>query len=166
MVTPLLGTAYQIRDQNEDEYNDYITELNISYFYLFWEYNILKKGWSYMNNRKLGGEYIEAYVYWVNRQFNIMEPIFEKLGCEIYFPDFNVYLDNMYREISQDILYVMLNILLAKSKLENSNLNFNLVNLSVLEKIISDHYNTYDKSYKCIYKLREFKSKYDYSVNS
>ena len=32
--------------------------------------------------------------------------------------------------------------------------------------MISDHYNTYDKGYKCIYKLREFKSNYEYSVNS
>lgn len=75
----------------------------------------------------------------------------------------------MYREISQDILYVRLNISLAlaatsgcfaasrsrlgceagKSILENSNLNINnKVNLSVLEKMISDHYNTYDKGYK------------------
>lgn len=65
-----------------------------------------------------------------------------------YLPNFN---DSgfMTKEIIQDILYVMLNIILGKSILENGNLNTNnKVNLSVLIKIISHHYNTYDKAYK------------------
>ena len=85
-----------------------------------------------------------------------------------YLPKYPIYHHHIkQRKLNQDILYVMLNILLGKSILENSNLNINnKVNLSVLEKMISDHYNTYDKDYKCIYKLREFKSNYEYSVNS
>jgi hypothetical protein len=72
----------------------------------------------------------------------------------------------MKREISQDILYVMLNILLGKSILENSNLNTNSkINLSILRQIISDHYNTYEKGYKCMFELRLYKSNFECSVD-
>lgn len=68
----------------------------------------------------------------------------------------------MSREICQDILYVTLNIILGKSIIENDYLNTdNDINISVLRRILSHHYNTYARAYKCIYELRKYRSNYE-----
>jgi len=164
-VTPLFGTHLQIRDQDDEQYDSYISEWNTAYFYLILEYSILKNAKSYIDNSNLSDECEKAYYYWVNRQFNMLGPINEIFRSDVYFNDFYSDLDFMKREIYQDCLYVVLNILLAKSILQNSNLNNNnKINLSVLNQIISDHYNTYDEGYKCIFELRKYKSNFECTV--
>lgn len=167
-VTPLCGTQLQSRKQDDQDYDNYIEEWTMSYFYLIQEYNILKNAKSYIDNPNLSSECQKKdYYYWVNRQFNILGPIEDKFGSDIYFNDFYSDLDFMKREIYQDSLYVILNILLGKSIIQNSNLNNNKkINFSVLDQIISDHYNTYDKGYKCMFELRLYKSNFESSVDS
>jgi hypothetical protein len=146
-VTPLLGTQFYDSDFPLHE------QWKFALSYLLWEYDILKKAKIYMDkfDSNLPSEYKEAYTYWVNRQFLIMQPI----GL-------------MFREICEDFLYVLLNILLGKSILQDFNLKINLKNDKEfdfnLKSIVSNHYDINQEGYKSLKELRIYKSNHLYSI--
>lgn len=146
------------------------TEWKVSTFRLILEYNFLIKAWIYIHNKELRAlpcEYKKCYDYWQTRQIlfnNIESSLFSKLkrdkiefGSE-YIP----FLDDesVYREITEDLLYVLLNILLARSVLNNININKYINNDELfnkkLEAILVKHYRKYKDEYNCLYKLREY----------
>ena len=73
--------------------------------------------------------------------------------------DFTIDKDHLYREICEDFLYVMLNIILAKTIIEKFNLNS--VNCdaefySNMESIIKVHYLNHEEGYICLNSIRKF----------
>lgn len=93
-----------------------------------------------------------SYVYWLDRQLNIY------FGGEIitlfkhnnYVKDFTLKGENpMYREVLEDVLYVMLNLILAKKILEAS------ANTSI-EDSIKSHYEEYSEGYSYLKAIRMY----------
>jgi hypothetical protein len=97
-----------------------------------------------------------------------MQPIGLMFKLDAYIVDFNVDKDNMYREICEDFLYVLLNILLGKSILQDFNLKINLKNDKEfdfnLKSIVSNHYDINQEGYKSLKELRIYKSNHLYSI--
>jgi hypothetical protein len=168
-VTPLLGTSFC------EDIDPSLLDLSplslyrqwmISMYYLIWEYNIVIKVKSYLeedNDKFLNNlEYIEAYCYWINRQTLIQgissEDSFNKGQ---FIVNFSLDDENFYREICEDYVYITLNIILAKSILDNSNLNSNITNRDkfflILRSILTDHMNKYKDQYKCLNLLRIYR---------
>ena len=169
-ITPLDGTMFKTNGLEKGSSLNIYTEWKVSTFMLILEYNFLIKAWIYMNNKELSAlpcEYKKCYDYWRSRQiifYNIESSLFSKLkkGNIEFDSEYIPFLDSesLYREISEDLLYVLLNILLARSVLNNIDINkyinkdqlFN----KKLEAILVKHYKKYKDEYSCLYKLREY----------
>lgn len=176
-ITPLDNTLY--KDKNSIDPLDLYINWKVSSFMLIKEYYILIKCKLYMesliSNTPLledKSEYELAYNYWKKRQF-----IITNLYTEINVND-SIYLNNyikdfsneniLYREICEDIVYVMLNILLAKSIIDNINIkdytNKNEEFKSKLQYIIEDHYIKNKEGYKCLKDLRLYSCRHHCSL--
>jgi hypothetical protein len=170
-VTPLCNTGYLIGIDSKsslDIYNQWL----VSTFMLILEFNCLNKAWLYLNNpelRDLSKEFRKSYELWINRQLEIL---YAESSGDFFYLDKNnlprrfiptLWLDGdmINREIAEDMLYVLLNILLSKSILTNPLLRFYINNdklfFKELESIITKHYNLYDKEYVSLHGLREYK---------
>lgn len=167
-VTPLHGTDYFYGIDNESS-SDIYNQWKVSTFMLILEYNYLIKAWIYLNNKKssvLSNEFKESYDFWKKRQIIILNDTFDFLNLKkdlgiLYIPPLWLDGDYINREIAEDILYVLLNILLAKSILTKTKVN-NYINndklfFKELEAIISKHYIKYNIEYQCLYSLRRYK---------
>lgn len=166
-VTPLHGTDYLKRINNKSS-SDIYDQWKVSTFMLILEYNYLKKAWIFLNNEKLkvlSNDYKKSYDFWKNRQIFMLyindNFFLDKTSDPIYIPPLWLDGDCINREISEDILYVLLNILLGKSILTNPELNKNINNdklfFNILEAIITKHYQKYSIEYQCLYDLRKYK---------
>lgn len=135
-------------------------------YLLIGELNILNKANKYLDNKysmnsiKLDISYEECYRNWQLRQYNIY-PFNEEQLSEFFVPDFSSDAV-MSREISEDLLYVQLNLLLAIlicSKLNSDYINSsNEFNLAVFTKyiqgLISKHLLDHNEAYLCLQDLR------------
>jgi hypothetical protein len=151
--------------------SDIYDQWKVSTFMLILEYNYLRKAWIYLNNKQsivLSNEFKESYDFWKKRQVIILNYNHNLLYINgkndlvglNYIPPLWLDGDSLNREISEDILYVLLNILLAKSILTNTKVN-NYINndklfFKELEFIISKHYKKYNVEYECLYDLRKY----------
>jgi hypothetical protein len=166
-VTPLKGTVFGVRDDDNLDYDYFKSEWIKAYFFLCWELDILKNAKDYMSGLKKTDECKKDYWFWVNKQYSLLQPLKPKLNSHIYLLD--CYSDSKYaeREISQDIIYVTLNIILAKSIIENTKLNNNSnIDLSILKDIMLNHHKVYEKGYNTMNELRVFKANYETSIQS
>lgn len=167
-ITPLHGTAFI-------KYSDHIVdEWIISIYMLILEYNFIKKVLIYMTSDKsipLSDEYKKCYIYWQTRQNLLIEnsfSLFSKLKLNKGIVDLgNTFVplptldkECFLREVIEDFLYIALNILLAKSILENPQINKYLDNQELLFKelayIYKEHFLTYKAEYNYLYKIREY----------
>lgn len=172
-VTPLFGTGFydEIMTNSDSLSSSVFNQWKVASYYLIIEYNFLKKALYYMNNTSfnLSDEYKEAYIYWMNRQLEFVD--FQK-GVENkeFILDFTDK-DNLYREVCEDYLYVLLNILLANSIINNLDLKFQLsikdqnLFFDILKSIIELHYKEFKKGYMCLNELRKYTGNYCLSVN-
>lgn len=138
---------------------------------LITELNILNKAKIYIDNEyslnpvKLTEDFERAYRLWQFRQYEINPFIDKNLGKH-YTLDYS-YDKDMYREISEDLLYVQLNLLLAikiSTYLNNNYINsentFDLVIFIVnIQELIDEHLKEHDKAYSCLQCLRELNVK-------
>lgn len=117
----------------------------------------------YLENKNTGFSSIEfkqAYNYFILRQFttmNNLDPL--DMDENSYKLDFTLN-DVIYRELCEDLLYILLNLLLANKivgniALENS-LNNNNKFFDILKDIIQDHYDDPEikDGYSCLNNLR------------
>jgi hypothetical protein len=94
----------------------------------------------------------ESYVYWLDRQLHVyfegdMDTLFKYNN---YIKDYTLKGENpMYREVLEDVLYVMLNLILAKKILEAS------ANTSI-EDSIKSHYEEYSEGYSYLKAIRMY----------
>ncbi len=153
------GTSFELLGNDAlSVYNNWI----ITSYYLLKEYNIWSKAKLYLENIHLNNskfssaEYKEAYNYLVLRQFLINNPV-NQFGTTHYIIDFTVN-ENIYRELSEDILYILLNLTLTDKIIGNNDLEKSLDNnqkfLGILTNIIQDHYDQNQDGYKCLEYLR------------
>nr|AMX22321.1 hypothetical protein [Cryphonectria parasitica] len=175
-ITPLVGTSFydeiQIRSSSSPSSLFVYNQWKVASYYLILEYNILNKAFYYVNNinSNLPREYQESYTYWMNRQINLskFENIQDIIENNSYIIDITIY-DNFYREICEDYLYLLLNILLANSIINNTELVLKVNNEKLffdhLKSIIEIHYNENIKGYECLKELRIYSSNYFFSVN-
>jgi hypothetical protein len=167
-ITPLLGT--DLDDLCGDEASSIYLKWMACSDYLIHEFNILNKAKLYgeaLYNKNLelinNNEYKDAYYYWKERQVEIID-LTTHFEEKHYIPDFE--LDYLYREICEDITYVILNILLAKNIIESTSLKEYKGSLdenkflSELKSIIFNHYEENNEGYKLLYELRKYSSNY------
>jgi hypothetical protein len=169
-ITPLYGTGFIDGIDSKSSY-DVFSQWEVSTYMLILEYNYLNKAWIYLNNKEstvLSNKYKEFYIYWKQRQILALNDeinLFSienkaDLGLSYVKP---IWLDGdcINNEIAEDLLYVLLNILLAKSILTNTKVK-NYINndklfFKQLESVIGKHYIKYHIEYQCIYELRRYK---------
>lgn len=165
-ITPLYGTEL---------YNftsDWLSPWVISISMLSIEYNTIKKALIYMTCKdptSLPIEYKNCFIYWQTRQNLILEEylsIFSKLDKgnidlgNTFIPLFSLNNEYLLREVIEDFLYIALNILLAKSIIENTKIKENPHNKELyykeLSSIYNEHFMTYKTEYDYLYKIREY----------
>lgn len=162
-ITPLHGTFFPYVDlKDKSSLNIYI-QWKISSYMLIWEYNVLNKAKKYMDNLESNtsqpSAYKDCFEYWKNRQIvqNIEDPELFKQGT--YIRDFTVDLDHLYTEICEDFLYVMLNIILAKTIINEVNINDYVGSSesefdSKIKSIMNLHHQKYEEYYTCLNSIR------------
>ena len=118
----------------------------------------------YFENKDSGLEFSsidfkQAYSYFIYRQFkiNLSKSSFDQKDAFIW--DF--YVDDIfYRELYEDILYILLNLLLADKIVGNEALVNSLDNdnkfFGILEGIIKNHYDQNKEGYETLKNLRLF----------
>jgi hypothetical protein len=179
-VTPLVGTELlgpEDRNNTLSIYNEWL----IASRYLLREYNIWFKVKIYVDKELVNNSllsflekdsvndsittffyYEQAYLYYILRQFEIYNQI-PHFNPTSYIIDFTSY-DHIYREICEDLLYILLNLLLANKIIGNKNLEQSLDNKDkfylILSSIIENHYTEYHDAYKNLEHLRW------YSINN
>lgn len=164
-ITPLHGTMYA-QIHGLDIYNQW----KVATYMLILEYDILFKAKMYMDNKynktlSLHEEFEYGFAYdnWKNRQLYINYINLEGrvISSESSLLDFNLE-TVLYLEICEDILYVMLNIILAKTIIDNINLenysNNSSKFYSDLNSIIDLHYNNNKEEYRCLKELRLYRA--------
>lgn len=163
IITPMTGTGLgENLAVAEIKYREWI----IASSYLLNEYNIWKKAMTYAasaenkNNGFSSIEFKQAYTYIMGRQFfinGLSLDSFDKKNS--YILDFTLN-DVMYRELSEDFLYILLNLLLANKIIGNIGLENSLKNdnkfFDILKDIIKDHYDDAENKdgYSCLKNLR------------
>lgn len=170
-VTPLVGTTFEHWSNNS--VLSFCTDWKVSSFYLVLEANILIPAFFYIDNKYQSKpssvKEIENYTIWLHKQLDmdrthILNIIYGKIpgvgdSCR-YIVDLSEE-NYMTREVFEDILYVLLNLILANSinkYIENVNLekidseNF----FNDISVIVNDHYLKYKNEYRYILKLRNF----------
>lgn len=159
-VTPMENTSVGMEIENPDKPDQIYLLWGVSSAYLIKEFNIRIKAKLYLdnleNNSKFNSsEYKEAYNYYIKRQFFITPVDFENKNK--YIVDFTIF-DNIYRELSEDLIYILLNLILANNILGNYKLEESLNNenqfFKILENIIQDHYIEYKERYIYLNNLR------------
>jgi hypothetical protein len=162
MITPMVGTSCPdaIYGYCTDVYRSWI----ISSYALLAEYNIWYKVKLYLDNinskdcKFNSSIYKEAYYYYIARQFYIANP-FDYFEAKNRAHDFTKH-DILLREISEDLFYILLNLLLADKIIGNKDLEKSLslkdenLFFSLLGDIIKDHYDKNKEGYKCLYDLK------------
>lgn len=157
-ITPMIGTAVgQDLRIAKVKYIEWI----IASSYLLMEFNIWNKAKYYLENKNSefsSIEFKQAYNYYILRQFNIHIPnggFFDR-NCS-YIRDYYVN-DVIYRELCEDILFILLNLLLADKIIGNEALENSLDNndkfFEILKGIIKDHYCKNGDGYECLKNLR------------
>lgn len=159
-ITPAIGTALEEDVRNAEEiYKEWIYA---SYFLLY-EYNIWNKAKCYSENKNSefsSIEYKQAYYYIILRQFIIYKISINSFDLKnVYISDFKVN-DIIYRELCEDLLYIILNLLLANKIIGNEVLENSLDNndrfFEILKGIIKNHYDQNKDGYVCLKNLRRY----------
>lgn len=169
-VTPMVGTSAESMSRDPlFIYNEWI----IASHYLLKEYNIWSKAKFYIEKAKLDNsvlnsiEYKQAYHYFILRQFMINQTKFPYDNKD-YIKDFTQY-NYIYRELCEDLLYILLNLLLANKIVGNKSIEELLNNkeefIVILTNIIKNHYNQYNNAYKCLESLRWYALNNYFSYN-
>lgn len=170
-ITPLVGTDFQHKSSN-DIFN-FCTDWLVSSFYLGLEANILIGAFYCMDNINKGRFFkleSDKYTIWLLRQIGMdySRTLYIHYGWkseeidpeDYYFADFTKE-DIMSREIFEDILYVLLNLILANSIIKyvkKTNLE-DISSKDFFDKIsllMDKHYLKYKDEYKYLIKLRKF----------
>jgi len=149
-ATPFDNTKFENIFNNEEE------EWKAVWLFLAAELDIALRVLYYVRsdaNGSMGAELASDYSFWLTRQLTVYlshekESLFEKNN---YVRDFFALggENPMHRELLEDILYVQLNLLLAKRIIEKS------ANLSVKDCIIA-HYKEYSEGYSYLKALRMY----------
>ena len=160
-ITPMTGTGL---GQNLRIAKVKYMEWIIASSYLLKEFNIWMKAKNYLENKnsefELSSiEFKQAYYYIILRQFEINITIDSFDQKDVYIRDFYVY-DIIYRELCEDILYILLNLLLADKIIGNEALVNSLDNdhkfFEILTGIIKNHYDQNKEGYETLKNLRLF----------
>lgn len=96
-------------------------------------------------------------IYWLNRQLKMESYLFETEAKDTTLPDYmNKY--GFYREVSEDLTYVLLNLILGKEILDKFVMDHDFINsdefYSKLTQVIKKHYATYSQEYQYLNQLR------------
>ena len=159
-ITPMTGTGLGQDLRNAKvKYQEWI----IASSYLLCEFNIWNKAKYYSENKNSefsSKEFKQAYYYMIWRQYYILNiNIYSFDNRNVYIPDFKVN-DIIYRELCEDVLYILLNLLLAEKIIGNEVLENSLDNddrfFDILKGIIKDHYDQNIDGYVCLKNLRRY----------
>lgn len=162
-ITPMTGTGLgAFLSSAKVKYIEWITASS----YLLCEFNIWKKARYYAlyvenkNSEFSDIEFKQAYYYIIWRQFminNLNMNTFDNKN--VYITDYKVN-DIIYRELCEDFLYILLNLLLANKIIGNEVLENSLDNkdrfFEILKGIIKDHYDQNKDGYVCLKNLRRY----------
>lgn len=160
-ITPMTGTALE---QNLRVAKVIYTEWIIASAYLLKEFNIWMKAEFFLENsfsdiESSSLELEKAYYYYILRQFEINNTLGLLNNKDVYIRDFYVN-DIIYRELCEDILYILLNLLLADKIIGNEALVNSLDNdnkfFEILKGIIKDHYDKNKEGYDTLKNLRVY----------
>ena len=172
--TPLstMGLYYnntQIADNFEFmSRDDLFIQWMMSSYMLIVEINVLNKAKIYLDNKfsanplKLSPEFELAYRCWQIRQYEI-SPFKKENLSKYYITDYTSDIV-MSREVSEDLLYVQLNLLLAirmstqlYNKYIQSNKEFELITFIIdTQEIIDNHISDHSEDYLCLQDIREY----------
>lgn len=157
-ITPLTGTGFS---QGFNIAKAIYTDWFIASFLLLKEFNIWNKAKYYLENKNTefsSIEFKQAYYYIILRQFRFNSTICKLEEKDAYIRDFFFVYDIIYRELCEDILYILLNLLLADKIIGNKALEISLDNHNkfsdILKIIIEDHYSRNREGYECLKNLR------------
>jgi len=148
--------------------DDLFIQWMMSSYMLIVEINVLNKAKIYLDNKfsanplKLSPEFEQAYRCWQIRQYEI-SPFKKENLSKYYVIDYTSDIV-MSREVSEDLLYVQLNLLLAirmstelYNKYIQSNKEFELVTFTLdTQEIIDNHISDHSEDYLCLQDIREY----------
>lgn len=170
-ITPLLGTMFPGVDLSDNSPSSIYQQWLISLYMLTWEFIILDKAKIYLEcNTDLSKDILdisrlrrsqppaapgsdENTIYWLNRQLRIQDIESFLNRQDSYIVDYYSNKYAFYREIYEDITYVLLNIILAKKIVDSfmiddsESLNSDIFFIKLTE-ILREHYIDYSKEYK------------------
>lgn len=155
IITPITGTGAGLDlPIPQVKYNEWM----IASAYLLYEYDIWKKAIYYVENKNNSLEFKQAYNYFILRQFKINQFSSNSFNVKNLFIRDYLVNDIVYRELCEDLLYILLNLLLADKIIGNLELE-NLKNnkdkfFHLLKNIIKNHYNEHKDGYSCLNDLR------------
>lgn len=168
-ITPLINTSFLYTSDNILSF--YMNWL-CSFFYLALEADILIKAFYYIYNKNKGKDYSDTelnnFNVWSAKQIHTeylhhIEVLYNEnsnINRNVYLVDFKEE-HFMCREIFEDILYVLLNLILANVIIKYiKNININNISsedfYNEISLIINKHYLNYNDEYKFLIKLRKF----------
>nr|WDW20868.1 NADH dehydrogenase subunit 5 [Valsa mali var. pyri (nom. inval.)] len=160
-ITPLVGTSFSDVSLSDKSPWSIYQQWVISLYMLTWEYNILNKVKLYLECKydlytDIDDIKDKDTIYWLNRQLKALT--WSSKGSR-YIVDFYSNKIAFYREIYEDISYVMLNIILGKTIIDSSIMDeFRSSDefFIILTEIIREHYNEYREEYKYLDDLRRY----------
>ena len=164
-ITPLVGTNMTNVDiKNKTPLSIYQQWL-ISLYMLTWEYKILNKVKLYLEYKgDLHTNILEILdkntIYWLNRQLRL-QSLDEVLNDKNrYIVDFYANKLAFKREIYEDFMYVLLNIILAYRIINSFEINEGINSdkfFTILTEIMKEHYIDYSNEYKYLHDLRWYR---------
>lgn len=164
-ITPLVGTIMpNVYINNKTPLSIYQQWL-ISLYMLTWEYKILNKVKLYLEYKSdLHTNIMDIQdkntIYWLNRQLRLQ-------SLDTYLNEKNLYIVDFYanklafkREIYEDFMYVLLNIILAYRIINSFKVNEGINSdkfFTILTDIMKEHYIYYSNEYKYLHDLRWYR---------
>jgi len=180
-ITPLKNTAFEHRSSNN--VLNFKVDWLVTSFYLCSEVNILIPAFFYIDKKSAGNTFSniekENYYIWLHKQINEYKEFFMPVlygsnnfyyaasqNLDIDEMDINYLIDytldeNMSREVYEDLVYVLLNLVLAKTINEHiEKLDINNISTEKffddIYKIIEAHHLKHSSEYKLLFELRKF----------
>lgn len=161
-ITPLVGNMFPGVDLSDKSPSSIYKQWFMAMLMLTFEFNILKDCILFLESKTdLDRNILDikdiSTLYWLNRQLNIISQTLVNRNKNDFIVDYfsNKYL--FYREVAEDLTYVLLNLILGKQILDEFG-SFPLPNSEEfstrLTHIIKNHYTVYSLEYEYLNQLR------------
>lgn len=161
-ITPSIGTAYPRVDLSDESPSSIYQQWVVAVLFLTIEFIVLSDCKKYLEDTSdLEANILDIKnrntIYWINRQLAMLEDIYDSRPEGYYLPDYFSNKHLLYREVSEDLTYVLLNLILGQriiAEFKSDQFGDSDIFFSKLTEIIKEHYTIYDKEYKYLDQLK------------